>query len=159
MTLATYGGDKGYGDPGAVDPVQPAENDTLYTEEDDLTFAVVERVAALLKAGGHQVAVTRQKDQPASLAERTDFLNACRCDVAVSVHFNAATNPEARGFESFHFPRSVFGTRLATSINNAVAAGFPSHVNRGVKEENFHMLRETNMPAVLVELGFINEPG
>lgn len=153
-----HGGDKTRGDPGAVDPVQPAEGDTLYTEEDDLTFAAVERVAALLKGRGYQVAVTRGKDQPADLAARTDLLNARRCDVAVSVHFNAAVNTAARGFESFHFPGSTFGARLATAINDALAAAFPDHPNRGVKAANFHMLRETNMPSALVELGFLTNP-
>lgn len=153
-----HGGDRNRGDPGAVDPVQPAENDTLYTEEDDLTFAVVERVAVLLQSRGHQVVVTRQKDQPASLAARTDLLNARCCDIAVSVHFNAAANTGARGFETLHFPGSASGGHLAGAINDALATTFPDHPNRGVKVANFHMLRETDMPAALVELGFITNP-
>lgn len=62
------------------------------------------------------------------------------------------------GVETYHYPGSTNGRRLAQCIHEFVIKGTPQK-NRGVKSANFHVLRETKMPAVLIEFGFMDDPG
>ncbi|WP_246027736.1 N-acetylmuramoyl-L-alanine amidase [Lysinibacillus antri] len=73
----------------------------------------------------------------------------------MSFHRNAAANPSANGVETFVFTiNNSKSMPLATAIQKAlVEIGFR---NRGVKTANFHVLRETYSPAVLLEVGFIS---
>lgn len=78
----------------------------------------------------------------------------------VSIHYNAVGNTfefsPAKGVETFHYPGSIEGVKLATFIHNELIKGTPQ-TNRGVKQANFQVLRETLMPAVLIEAGFMDE--
>lgn len=149
-----HGGGKGSGDPGAVDPVQPAEGDMLYTEEDDLAFDIALRAQKVLMLAGHTAYLTRRPNQFIGLQGRCDLANRLEADAFVSIHLNAGP-PQARGFEVFSFPGSREGVRLRDTILGEIAKAFPSWTNRGAKEANFAVLRGTKMPAALVECGFV----
>ncbi|HHV63404.1 MAG TPA: N-acetylmuramoyl-L-alanine amidase [Firmicutes bacterium] len=151
---AGHGGGKGQGDPGAVDPVQPAEGDMLYTEEDDLAFDIARRAQEALMLSGHTAHLTRRPNQFISLQGRCDLANRLGADVFVSIHLNAGP-PTARGFEVFSYPGSCPGAQLRDAILGAIAKAFPDWVNRGAKEANYAVLRGTKMPAALVECGFV----
>jgi N-acetylmuramoyl-L-alanine amidase len=107
---------------------------------------------------GVDIMLTHAVDHDVPLKERTDKANAWKADLFVSIHANAAGDGwwnAAQGIETF-----VYETRppAAVALANAVqrqlvkATGRP---NRGVKSANFHVLRETKMPAILVECGFM----
>jgi N-acetylmuramoyl-L-alanine amidase len=90
-----------------------------------------------------------------SLQSRTDLANSLKVDAFVSIHANAATATSAKGIETFVHPRSPqqtkdLGLLVHNNLINATGA-----VNRGLKTSDFHVLRETNMNAVLVECGFM----
>src|SRR5690606_187652 len=78
-----------------------------------------------------------------------------KADIYVSIHYNAGGG---QGVETYHYPGSSKGRRLAQCIHGFVIKG-TSQKNRGVKSANFHVLRETKMPAVLIEFGFMDDPG
>lgn len=88
--------------------------------------------------------------------------NTCGADVFVSIHCNAF-NGMARGFETLCYSEQSGGFRLAQKVHAGIAlklgtidAEMP---DRGIKERpDLAVLRETSMPAVLVELGFIDNP-
>jgi len=61
----------------------------------------------------------------------------------------------ANGVEVYHYPGSDEGMHLATNIQSMLTVSTPLK-DRGVKEENFAVLRLTNMPAALVECGFLS---
>lgn len=148
--------DPGHGgpDPGAVsaDGIQ----------EKTVNLSVAKRVAEYLRRADVQVVLTRDTDKElvlgnddaAELRARAKVANDAKADFFLSIHCNAASTPDAEGFEIYHYPGSVKGAMLATKIAGAytVASGLKK---RKVASANFQVLRDTAMPAVLVELGFL----
>jgi N-acetylmuramoyl-L-alanine amidase len=121
--------------------------------EDNLTMEVGTRVISKLKTLGHQVIdckPSRAYSVRDSLQKRCDTANLNRVDVFVSIHFNAF-NGQANGSEVF--ATSEAGRRIAAPIlSNIVSLGY---FNRGVKDgSHLYVVRNTNMPAVLVECCF-----
>jgi len=105
---------------------------------------------------GVDVEFTRTNDRTLSLSERSALERKSGANCLLSIHRNAYVPEKAKGVETFHYPSSSNGKRLAASIqSNIVNAGLATE-NRGVKTANFHMLRETKSPSALVEVGFID---
>lgn len=95
-------------------------------------------------------------DRDVPLQERTNKANELKVDVYVSIHANAYGSNwnDANGIETYIHPRhSQVSTELAQKIQRylIISTGLK---DRGVKTADFHVLRETTMPAVLVECGF-----
>lgn len=101
--------------------------------------------------------MTRQDDSRVELADRVKMANNNGADYFVSIHVNSASNPVATGTETFAFPNSVLGTRLADAVQRALVNEI-GLANRGVKHKGFYVLKNTKMPAILVEVAFINNP-
>lgn len=116
------------------------------------------RVGEILKANGESVSYTRTGDTTLSLSDRSNMDNRGNYNYYVSMHRNAVGPEVARGVETYLYNGSFASKEtcrsLASHINSElVKVGFP---NRGVKEANFHVLRETKSNAVLTEVGFID---
>lgn len=140
--------DQGHGgsDPGAVYKGR--------CEKDDVLKLGLE-VAKTLRSHGVLVDETRTTDKAVSLKERSDMENKKAYDYFISIHRNAFKPEQANGVETFTYTNQTAKAKgLADKIQKElVAIGF---TNRGVKKANFHVLRETKAPAVLVEIGFID---
>ena len=141
--------DAGHGgrDPGAVYNGRQEKDDSLA-----LTLAVGE----LLQERGIDVLYTRTTDVYESPYQKAMEANAAGVDFFISIHRNSS--PEANtysGVESLVYNKSGIKLEMAENINEQLeAVGF---VNLGVKERpGLVVLRRTRMPAVLVEVGFIN---
>ena len=95
-----------------------------------------------------------------SLTARVREANAWGADVFISLHTNAAINPAANGAEALIYSRnSNVSYELAEDILREMTL-VTGVRNRGVIERpGLYVLRRTNMPAVLVEMGFITNPG
>lgn len=107
--------------------------------------------------------LTRLEDEYVPLYERASIANGLKADIFVSIHINAdpdddsPDDPVAKGEEIWIYEGSVQGRKLAECIQKYVSL-FAS-VNRGIKEtSSLAVLRLTQMPAVLVEVGFIDDP-
>lgn len=121
--------------------------------ESDVAASVGELVQKYLDAAGCETQVL----QSDSLYAVTNAANEWDADVFVSIHCNSAGTDKATGTETFSYPYSTNGARLAGCIHRQIVASLPL-VDRGTKEANFHVVRETDMPACLVEMAFINNP-
>src|SRR5690625_3051779 len=98
---------------------------------------------------------TGKRDVP--LKERTDKANKANADILVSCHHNAFEGKwgSHTGTVTFHYPNSNSGRNLAKAIHPHVLDAYKLR-DRGIKSANFHMLRESRMPAILIEGGFMD---
>jgi len=129
--------------------------------EKDLNLDIALKLIALLEADGRiKVYATRLSDVNPSLAERAIFANGLG-DVFVSIHNNAAAGvPNANGTETYYYAHAN-DAELGLSSKD-VAAIMQKHLlnelgstDRKIKSSALQVLRETTIPAVLVEVGFL----
>jgi N-acetylmuramoyl-L-alanine amidase len=123
--------------------------------EKDMTLDVAQRLKSVLTASGYRVVMTRDSDVFVPLGTRCAIANANRNAIFVSVHFNSATRGGASGIETYFYSRNSLA--LASAIHHYVVGGAPSS-SRGVRRRGYYVLRKTNIPAVLVECGFLTNP-
>lgn len=135
--------------------------DVNYIEK-NINLAVAKKVRDNLAAKGISVKMTRDGDTYPTLTDRSDLANKIGAAMFVSIHSNASPDhPEATGVEVYYSATNN-GTRygltskkLADSIIKNIAAETGTK-NRGVKTAQHVVTRTSEMPAVLVELGFIS---
>jgi len=140
--------DPGHGgsDPGAL-------GDGL--KEKDINLSVALKVGSILINHSINVNYSRTTDVFVELADRAKKANSYNADIFVSLHCNAFDNPSAKGVETYSYPNSTNGAKLARALQNSIISSGVYTADRGTKTANFAVLRLTNMPAALVEMGFI----
>ncbi|WP_346935296.1 N-acetylmuramoyl-L-alanine amidase [Clostridium sp.] len=118
-------------------------------KECDITHGVAYKLKPKLEKQGHSVLITN-----GSLSNRTSKANSWGADIFISLHCNAF-NGNAYGIETFCYKFKY--RKLADSIHNALLSDKRLYrTNRGVKEGDLHVIRESNMDACLVEMAFID---
>lgn len=125
-------------------------------QEKDDALALTLAVGAILEDNGVDVYYTRTADIYESPYQKATEANATGADYFVSIHRNSSPYPnQYTGIETLVYNRYSEAARLAYNINAQLEqVGF---VNQGVNERpNLVVLNSTQMPAVLVEVGFIN---
>ena len=135
--------------------------------EQDVTYRVGQDLAALLRRSGNwEVRLSRPTPETllgtsnaSSLRARVDDANSWGADYFISIHTNASDNANASGVEAFAYSRPSRAFILGEDIVDNIVA-ITGQRNRGMKTRpGLYVLKKTNMPAVLVEIGFITNPG
>lgn len=147
--------DAGHGghDPGAI------SQDKKY-EEKGLALATTFMVRNHLRQMGYEVQLTRDTDTFIELSDRASLANNTQSSLFVSIHYNASTNRSAEGVEVYRWrapkdgSREVESKKLAQAIHDRIIR-YTEAPSRGVKQANYAVLRKTEMPAALVEGGFV----
>ena len=139
-------------DPGHGGP-DPGEitNDGL--SESDICWRLATRVAARLGVLGARVRFTRNEPEGPDHSDRAQFANKVDGDLFISIHLNSHDESSAEGCSTYYFGGSSAGEALADQIQSAL-------VDLGLRDcrshaRSYSVLRETKMPAVLVEPVFV----
>jgi N-acetylmuramoyl-L-alanine amidase len=133
-----------------------------YSKEKDIALTMSLLVAEELKPYVNPV-LTRSDDTFLSLSARPDIANAANSSAFISIHCNSFSDPNANGWEIFTTPGQNNSDKLATAIgkqygkaNPDLRARFDESDGDLDKEANFAVIRGTNCPSCLLELGFIS---
>ena len=120
------------------------------------------RVAARLKAAGVPVVMTRTTDRDVSLAARTGLANTRRVDAFVSIHNNWSSSSAPNWSEVYYQLRGGASRTLASDIGSRLSSALRTSdylkTRRGDHGDYYWQLRETHMPAVIVESAFVSNP-
>ena len=143
--------DAGHGgrDPGAI---------ANGANEKDVVFAVTQLLEKKLRAAGANVLMTRSTDTFLTLAERVEFSKQNHAEMFISIHANAASATSAKGAEVFYNSNTnqngVESMKLAQEIQKQIVRQ-ASMNDRGVKQQDFFVIKNQNITSVLIELGFL----
>lgn len=144
--------DAGHGgkDPGAV---------SGKAIEKEIVYKVTQLVKQKLDADGAKVLVTRAGDTYPTLDDRVRYTTNNYGEMFISIHANSSVNTSPKGTETFYSVTSNENEKedlvLATNINNQIVKNAKMN-NRGVKRQDFKVIKGLTIPAVLVELGFVS---
>ncbi|WP_346879567.1 N-acetylmuramoyl-L-alanine amidase [Clostridium sp. UBA3061] len=123
--------------------------------EKDVVLSISKKVGNILTKNGISVAYSRTSDTYVSLEGRAQQANSLGSSLFVSIHANSFAGA-ANGTECYTYPSAdAKNKELSRNVSRAIANKF-GIPNRGHKEEDFAVLRLTNMPAILVETAFIS---
>ncbi len=157
---------------GGHDPGAPG---SLHQEK-EIVLQISQRLAAILRARGFRVHLTRNDDRFLTLPQRTEIARRVNADLMISVHANAAANRSVRGVETFLLnPANTAGThsnrpdprtrpgnafdkqsmRLAYEVQRHILQKVQTN-DRGTKHAGFGLLHDLPCPGVLVEVGFLS---
>ena len=129
--------------------------------EKNITLAVALKVGAILKENNIDIVYTRESDNvpwPANekkdLAARANISNNRKVDLFISIHLNSFKQKSVNGTETFYSNGSLKGKEAAKLIHDQIIKDVELH-DRGIRGENFSLLRNVKAPTVLIELGYI----
>ncbi len=157
--------DAGHGgyDPGAITKQG--------TYEKHINLDVAKKVKQYLEPTGMKVILTRDEDEDyvsegvtgrkskkqTDLNYRINLATEAKADLFVSIHVNAVAGNQKSGAETFYHFKSDQGKQLAESIQQEMIK--ISGMNRRVaKPGDFYLIKNTTMPAVIVEVGYLSNP-
>lgn len=143
--------DLGHGgtDPGAIGPNK--------TNESDVVLAIGKELNELLKGCNLEVKFTRLSDKYISLQERSTIANDFKADYFLSIHINSASDKTVRGVEVWQYSnKNEKLNKFSNDLCNDISEIFNIR-NRGLKlSKDLSVLRNTTMPAALIEVDFIS---
>ena len=124
--------------------------------ETDVVLDVSKIVTNILKKKGVKVKMTRRNEIDLDLRPRVSMANDTKADIFVSIHANASVGKKRNinGLETFYYS-GWRGRLLAEKIQKQIIKVSPGSPDRGVRRGSYFVIKQTNMPAVLVEIGFV----
>lgn len=121
--------------------------------EKHLALDTATRLESTLKRMGYQTVMTRRSDYFISLPQRVSMGNRHKNAIFVSIHYNYTWKEQVSGLETFYYNRE--GQRLAHYVQSCLVRQTRT-VDRSAKFARFYVLRNSTLPAILVEGGFVS---
>lgn len=121
--------------------------------EKDINLDVAKRVQSILMNKGVEVCMTRDRDEFISLEARTITTANKDPDIFVSIHVNSCVRPEIAGIETHYYHQGSMD--LAQTVHESLIS-YVRTKDRGLFKSKFYVINHTNVPAILVEIGFIS---
>jgi N-acetylmuramoyl-L-alanine amidase len=134
-----------------------------YCEEKKLTLTTALLTKKYLEQMGYRVRLTRYRDFYVPLQKRVLIANDANAEIFVSIHFNSCPNSSASGIEIFYHDskenkkKSLSSQKLAKVVLNKTVFR-TNAVSRGIKKGNLVVNKDTDMPSILIEGGFLTNP-
>jgi N-acetylmuramoyl-L-alanine amidase len=130
--------------------------------EVDVILPIALRVAKILNEKGVATQLTRDSDYFVGLDERVIMSRNAGASIFISIHANAIDNrPDVNGLETYYYGK---GLQLADTVHRSVLEVMDSHKrpqmlnDRGTRSARFLVLRKSEIPAILVEVGYLTSP-
>ncbi len=153
---------------GGIDPGKVSVNGV---EEKNINLEISKRLATILSQAGAAVILTRESDEHLSspgsggwsvkhredLAQRVKIANDRRADLYISIHCNSFPDQSQHGAQVFYQPGSEESRLLAKCIQDEIIR-LLKNTDRKEKAVDYYVTRNTKMPTVIVETGFITNP-
>lgn len=154
---------------GGIDPGSKGSNGVI---EKEVALEVARKLATILGQAGAMVLMTRETDIDLSepdggelisrkrqdLSKRVALANNHKADSFISIHVNSYKSGRGvHGAQTFYQPGSEEGGSLAKSIQSEMVR-LLKNTDRKAKDVDYYTTRNANMPAVIVEIGFISNP-
>lgn len=140
-------------------------------QEKNINLAIAIRLRDLLSAKGCKVILTREVDKDfflpnfvlgrmakrAELSQRIKMASINQADIFISLHANSFPGGNSYGMETYYQVKSPAGKELADLIQTELKKIQPDN-KRQAKSGDYYLLNQTQMPAVIVEVGFLSNP-
>ena len=137
---------------GGIDTGTMKKDKSVY--EKDINLSIVNKMKPLLEDRGVTVILTRDEDEFVSLEERAKISNAHFTDVFVSIHVNSYESSKIGGLECYYYGESKACKALAEDVVSHLKKQTDIPM-RGLREQEYYVLRHTACPAILVETGYL----
>ncbi len=129
--------------------------------EKHINLDVAINLKDILNKAGASVYMTRTNDTYISNKERGKLADKLNADILLSIHHNSLNNSNYFGLSTYYntinYKEPSYGYNLAEAIYlNAITVN--GVYRDGILDRNFEVLRETNTPAALIEIGFMSNP-
>lgn len=121
--------------------------------EKHLALDTAARLQGHLRQMGYQTVMTRRSDYFVSLPQRVAIGNRYRNAIFVSIHYNYTWKQHVSGLETFYYSRE--GRKLAHYVQSSLVR-FTRTVDRRAKFARYYVIRNSSLPAILVEGGFVS---
>lgn len=125
--------------------------------EKEINLDVALRLERGLTEQDATVYLTRRDDTFLGLDDRARFANEQQADLFISIHVNRFPSSDCFGAQTFYLPDSEEGRNFALIIQEELLHIYPPNY-RTALPANFRVLRGTEMPSALVEIGFVTSP-
>lgn len=148
-------------------PVNPnAGAEAFGFREQDINYEVGVRLAALLNSNPNfEARLSRNSPTEqlgtsviTSLRSRVTMANRWGADFFISIHGNISNMPEVRGSEAYVYSLDTPASYMAVLILNGIYYYTLVPIRGVFKNSGLYVLRNTSMPAILVEMGFMSNP-
>jgi len=139
-------------------------------DEKDINLSIALKLQAYLEQSGAYVVITRNTDEglnekgdtkkkSSDMRRRKELINSSEGDILVSIHQNSFSQSKYKGAQVFYHGHSIEGERLAKIIQNQLKEFVdPTNKREAKANTDYYVLKTTEVPAVIVECGFLTNP-
>lgn len=151
---------------GGSDPGKVGAGDIL---EKDINLQIGKKVKKKLEKKGYEVIMTREKDEILSrgtdgskkvqdMKARVALINKTAPALAISIHQNSYQDSEVCGAQVFYYAHSEEGEEAAGVMQEALLQVNPDNKRQAKANDNYYLLKRTEVPTIIVECGFLSNP-
>ena len=146
---------------GGHDPGKVGVNNAL---EKDINLQIAQRVKVHLEKNGLQVIMTREDDvmedtKLEDMKKRVALINEIKPEITVSIHQNSYSDAGVKGAQVFYYRNSEVSKRAAEIMQQELRKVDAENTRQIKFNSDFYMLKKTEVPTIIVECGFLSNPG